>query len=86
MQGTSGCPLSFPLLDPRAPTGSSSDERQVLRAYCGVPIVSAAGRLLGTLCHYDAVPRDPAQLDVDLLAQVSIEIVQSGLFERRDPG
>lgn len=45
--------------------------RADVRAYCGVPILDPEGALLGTLCHYDLVPRDPAQLDLELLVQVA---------------
>ena len=45
--------------------------RDVVRSYCGVPVMDPEGKLLGTLCHYDLVPRDPAQLDLELLLQVA---------------
>lgn len=45
--------------------------REVVRGYCGVPVMDAEGVLLGTLCHYDVVPRDPGQLDLELLLQVA---------------
>lgn len=45
--------------------------REAVRAYCGVPVMDAEGHLLGTLCHYDVVPRDPEQLDLQLLLQVA---------------
>jgi GAF domain-containing protein len=45
--------------------------REAVQAYCGVPVMDAEGRLLGTLCHYDVVPRDPDQLDLQLLLQVA---------------
>ncbi len=70
------------LVDPRV---EDHAKRPDLRAYCGIPIASADGRLLGTLCHYDIVPRDPAQLNNELLAQVASEIVRSGWIEQRDP-
>ena len=53
--------------------------REAVRAYCGIPLVDAEGGFIGTLCHYDLVPRDPAQLDVALLAQVAAAIAASGL-------
>ena len=62
-------------VDPRV---DGHEKRDVLRAYCGVPITSAGGDLLGTLCHYDTIPRDPAQLNTELLVRVSTEIVRSG--------
>ncbi len=52
--------------------------RDVVLAYCGVPIMESDGTLIGTLCHYDLVPRDPGQLDMGLLLQVSSALAQSG--------
>lgn len=52
--------------------------RDTVLSYCGVPIVTAGGELIGTLCHYDLTPRDPAQLDLALLAQVSQALAESG--------
>ncbi|VTU24209.1 hypothetical protein E5CHR_01746 [Variovorax sp. PBL-E5] len=37
---------------------------QVL-TYCRVPLMDSAGTILGTLCHYDLVPRDPQQIRSD---------------------
>lgn len=56
------------LQDPRL---DSHVAREAVRSYCGVPVMDAEGRLLGTLCHYDLAPRDPAQLDLELLLQVA---------------
>lgn len=53
--------------------------REVVRSYCGMPILTPEGELLGTLCHYDLVPRDPEQLDVELLLQVSSHLAQHHL-------
>ena len=53
--------------------------RDVVLSYCGVPILEKDGTLIGTLCHYDLVPRDPDQLDQALLLQVSAALAQSGL-------
>ena len=52
--------------------------RAAIAAYCGVPILTPEGELLGTLCHYDTVPRDPAQLDLELLLQVASALARSG--------
>lgn len=45
--------------------------REVVQSYCGVPVMTADGEILGTLCHYDSVPRDPDQIDLALLLQVA---------------
>ena len=52
--------------------------RDVVRSYCGVPLLDAEGELLGTLCHYDLVPRDSAQIDIELMLQVASTLVQGG--------
>lgn len=53
--------------------------RDVVLSYCGIPILEPEGKLIGTLCHYDLVARDPDQLDLELLRRVSSALAQSGL-------
>jgi GAF domain-containing protein len=53
--------------------------REVVQAYCGVPVMTAEGEILGTLCHYDLVPRDPAQIDLPLMLQVASLLAQRDL-------
>ena len=45
--------------------------REVVQSYCGVPVITPEGEILGTLCHYDLVPRDTGQIDLALLLQVA---------------
>ena len=52
--------------------------RDVVRAYCGMPLAAADGEFIGTLCHYDLVPRDPEQLDPALLVRAARALVASG--------
>ena len=52
--------------------------RSVVKAYCGIPVMDPEGELLGTLCHYDLVPRDPESLDLPLLLRVASALEQSG--------
>jgi GAF domain-containing protein len=52
--------------------------REAVLAYCGIPIFTPDGQLLGTLCHYDHVARDPGQLDMELLIQVAVALEQGG--------
>ena len=63
------------LSDPRTANHAA---REAVRAYCGVPIMDPEGGLIGTLCHYDFMPRDPEQLDVELLLQAASALAQSG--------
>lgn len=52
--------------------------REVVASYCGLPILTPEGGFIGTLCHYDLVPNDPGQLDLELLLQVGSTLAQSG--------
>ena len=52
--------------------------RATVRAYCGVPVMDSEGVLLGTLCHYDLVPRDPDALDLPLLLQAASALALGG--------
>jgi GAF domain-containing protein len=45
--------------------------RESVQAYHGVPIMTPEGEILGTLCHYDTQPRDPAQIDLELMVKVA---------------
>ena len=63
------------LLDPRT-TGHPA--RETVPAYCGVPVMDAFGEILGTLCHYDVVPRDPEQVNIELIIQVASALAQGG--------
>jgi hypothetical protein len=64
------------MLDPRLDNHAA---REAVPAYCGIPVMDAEGTLLGTLCHYDFVPRNPEALDLPLLLQVASALAQSGL-------
>lgn len=63
------------LADERLATHAARDR---VLAYCGVPVLNAEGELLGTLCHYDVVPRDPEQLDMHLLLEVASALAYGG--------
>ena len=64
------------LQDPRL---ASHPARQQVQAYSGVPVMTPEGDILGTLCHYDEVPRDPSQIDLELMVAVASAIEQRGL-------
>lgn len=53
-------------------------KRPTLRAYCGVPVMDAEGTMMGTLCHYDVVPREPEQIDLELMMQVASALAYGG--------
>lgn len=72
-----------PFITADAVTDPSTDghvAREVIRSYCGVPILDSEGAFVGTLCHYDLVPRDPHQLNLEFLVQVSGALSRSGLI------
>ncbi len=52
--------------------------RQDVRAYCGVPVFGPGDLFLGTLCHFDAVPRDPARLDLVLMQRAAKRLGRDG--------
>jgi GAF domain-containing protein len=52
--------------------------REAVAAYCGVPVMDSEGNILATLCHYDVVPRDPGQVDLELMLQVASALAQGG--------
>ncbi|MEO5735564.1 MAG: GAF domain-containing protein [Rubrivivax sp.] len=64
------------MTDPRL---SNHVAREVVRAYCGVPVLTPEGEILGTLCHYDLVPRDSEQIDLPLMLQVCSLLAQREL-------
>ena len=59
--------------------------RAVVAAYCGVPVMDPEGVVLGVLCHYDLVPRDPQQVDLHLMVQVASALEQRGLVPPYPP-
>jgi len=63
------------LLDPRT---AGHPVRETVPAYCGVPVMDAGGEVLGTLCHYDLVPQDPEQVNIELIIQVASALAQGG--------
>lgn len=52
--------------------------RESVRAYCGIPILTPEGQFLGTLCHYDHVPRDSTQVDMALMCEIASALEQGG--------
>jgi GAF domain-containing protein len=46
-------------------------KQQAVRSYCGVPLVGEDGRMLGTICHFDLVPRVRGVHDLELLEAVA---------------
>lgn len=66
----SGQPFRTPnaLVDARL---TAHPAREQVLSYCGVPIMDSSGEILGTLCHYDVVPRDPEQIDIELMLNVA---------------
>jgi len=64
------------LTDPRT---ASHPAHEAVRAYCGVPVMTPEGEILGTLCHYDTQPRDATRIDLDLMLQVASRLANSGL-------
>jgi GAF domain-containing protein len=53
--------------------------REAVQAYWGVPVMTPEGEILGTLCHYDVVPRETRQIDLELMLSVASTIERQGL-------
>jgi GAF domain-containing protein len=64
------------LADPRL---TSHAAREAVQSYWGLPVMTPEGEILGTLCTYDVVPRDPQQIDLQLMVEVASTIEQKGL-------
>jgi GAF domain-containing protein len=64
------------MLDPRT---EGHPARAAVPSYCGVPVMDSEGTLLGTLCHYDLVPRDPSTIDLELMLQVASTLARRDL-------
>ena len=73
----SGQPFLTPnaLVDARL---ASHPAREQVLTYCGVPVMDSFGTILGTLCHYDVVPRDPEQVNIELMLSVASFLALGG--------
>lgn len=40
-------------------------------AYCGVPLMDRYGKMFGTICHFDVVPRPTQTRDIELMEEMS---------------
>lgn len=56
------------LLDPRV---EGHPLRQKVRAYCGIPLITESGQILGSLCHFDFTPRRISEPEVYLLETIA---------------
>ena len=72
-----GKPFKTPnaLIDERL---AAHPARTEVQTYCGVPVMDSAGTILGTLCHYDVVPRDPEQVNIELMLSVASYLALGG--------
>jgi GAF domain-containing protein len=70
------------LEDPRL---ASHVTRQKVQAYWGLPVMTPEGEILGTLCQYDDVPRDPSQVNLELMIEVACALEQRGLVPPYPP-
>lgn len=74
----SGVPFKTPqaLLDERL---ASHPARETVASYVGVPVMDSNGSIVGTLCHYDLVPRDVEQVDTKLMLLVASYLTMNNL-------
>ncbi|RYF48444.1 MAG: GAF domain-containing protein [Comamonadaceae bacterium] len=73
----SGTPFKTPnaLVDERL---ADHPARTGVLGYCGVPLMDLSGNIIGTLCHYDVVPRDAEQIDVALMMSIASFLALGG--------
>ncbi len=73
----SGQPFKTPntLVDERV---AQHPARSTVLSYCGVPVMDSDGTILGTLCHYDLVPRDSEQVSLELMMSVASYLALGG--------
>ncbi len=57
---------------------ASHTAREQVATYCGVPVMDSSGNVLATLCHYDVVPREPEQVNLELMLLVAAYIANNG--------
>lgn len=57
---------------------ASHAAREQVATYCGVPVMDSSGNVLATLCHYDSVPREPEQVNLELMLMVAAYIANNG--------
>jgi GAF domain-containing protein len=57
---------------------ASHSAREQVTTYCGVPVMDSLGNVLATLCHYDVVPRDPDQVNFELMLMVAAYVANNG--------
>ncbi|HUD32956.1 MAG TPA: GAF domain-containing protein [Variovorax sp.] len=63
------------LMDERLASHAARGE---IASYCGVPVMDSSGNVLATLCHYDLIPREPEQVNLDLMLLVAAYIANNG--------
>jgi len=57
---------------------ASHSAREHVTTYCGVPVMDSLGNVLATLCHYDVMPRDPDQVNLELMLMVAAYVANNG--------
>lgn len=57
---------------------ASHAARGQVASYCGVPVMDSSGNVLATLCHYDLIPRETEQINIELMLMVAAYIANNG--------
>ena len=59
-------------------------KREMVKRYCGVPLLDRAGKMFGSICHFDLEPGRIADEDVGLLERLA-ELLRRSFEVKRDP-
>ena len=51
-------------------------QREIVQRYCGVPLYDHAGKICGSICHFDLEPGQIEDRDIDLLERMA-ELLKS---------
>lgn len=79
--------ISDARLDPRVAANPAVEEYEIM-AYAGYPLVDISGKVVGSVCAIDSVPREWTEADLSALADLaqatSAEVVSRQLHLRLD--
>lgn len=83
---TAGASEPFATADTRADARlEAHPARETTLSYCGVPLIDEHGTTLGTLCHFDLVPRGIPVEEIEVLVTAAPMVLEALLAEGAFP-